>query len=80
MIGEPTIDARCYPNLWNVDLRLAKSVKLGGASAVLSAEAFNVRNNNVELTRVRNAASAAFNRLDEVLSPRVIRFGRRFLC
>jgi hypothetical protein len=41
------------------------------------ADCFNVLNNDVELNRVRNANSAAFNRLDEVLSPRVFRFGLR---
>jgi hypothetical protein len=41
------------------------------------ADLFNVLNNDVELNRVRNAASSTFNRLDEVLSPRVVRFGLR---
>jgi hypothetical protein len=38
---------------------------------------FNALNNNVELNRTRQANSSAFNRLDEVLSPRVLRFGLR---
>jgi hypothetical protein len=67
-----------YPNLWDLDLRLAKNIKLGGTSSFqVVADLFNVLNNDVELNRVRNAASGAFNRLDEVLSPRVVRFGVR---
>jgi hypothetical protein len=67
-----------YPNLWDLDLRLAKNVKIAGSTQLqLVADVFNVLNNDVELNRVRNAASSAFNRLDEVLSPRVVRFGVR---
>jgi hypothetical protein len=79
VLAEPTIDGRRYPDLWNVDLRLAKNIRMGGSTAVLSAEAFNILNSGVELTRTRDAASAVFNRLDEVLSPRVLRLGLRVL-
>jgi hypothetical protein len=79
VLAEPTIDGRRYPDLWNLDLRLAKNIKVGGSSAVLSAECFNLLNSGVELTRTRDAASSVFNRLDEVLSPRVLRLGLRFL-
>ena len=44
---------------------------------MLSAEAFNVFNSGVELERTRDAASSAFNRLDEILNPRIARFGLR---
>jgi hypothetical protein len=72
------VDDVRYPNLWNLDLRLAKNVKIaGGTSLQLVADLFNALNNDVELNRVRTANSAAFNRLDEVLSPRVVRFGVR---
>jgi hypothetical protein len=72
------IDDVRYPNLWNLDLRLAKNFKISGnTSFQVVADCFNVLNNNVELNRVRAASSAAFNRLDEVLSPRVFRFGLR---
>jgi hypothetical protein len=76
-----------YPNVYNLDLRLAKNVKLGGSTVVLSAELFNVFNENTELNRGRRASSAAYNpvtksgafgRLDEILNPRVARFAVRF--
>jgi hypothetical protein len=72
------IDDVRYPNLWDLDLRLAKNIKIGGSSQFqLVADVFNVLNNDVELNRIRRADSSAFNRLDEVLSPRVVRFGLR---
>jgi hypothetical protein len=74
----PELDARRYDNVWNLDLRLAKNFRLGGSSFTVSADAFNVLNNDVILGRFRQASSGNFNRLDEVLNPRVVRFGMRF--
>jgi len=79
ILAMPHVDDRRYATIWNVDFRLGKNIKIGGASAVLSAELFNAFNGNTEIQRTRDAASAAFNRLDEILSPRVVRFGLRFL-
>jgi hypothetical protein len=73
-----TIDNQRYPNLFNLDLRLAKTLPLAGDSKlVLSADAFNVLNKNTALNQNFTASSGAFNRLDEVLSPRIVRFGVR---
>jgi hypothetical protein len=78
-IAQPAVDDLRYPDIWNVDFRLAKNIKIGGASAVLSAELFNAFNAGTEMQRTRDANSSSFNRLDEILSPRVARFGLRFL-
>jgi len=78
VVATPELDSTRYPNLWNVDLRLAKNVTLAGASTLqVTADLFNAFNSNVELNRNRQANSSAFGRLDEVLSPRVLRFGLR---
>ena len=72
-----------------VDLRLAKNIKLGSTAVTLSAEAFNVFNNNVVLGRYRFANSGSFTstiagaepglgRIEEIVSPRIVRFGARF--
>lgn len=45
---------------------------------MLAADLFNVFTSNTELNRIRQANSAAFNRLDEILSPRILRVGARF--
>ena len=41
------------------------------------ADLFNVMNANPILVRNRNAGSAAFNQPQQVLSPRILRFGVR---
>ena len=75
-LGTPTIEAERYPNLWNLDLRAAKTIRLGGERAlVLSLDLFNIFNGNTELNRFRQASSQAFGRLDEILSPRILRLG-----
>jgi hypothetical protein len=76
-----------YPDVYNLDLRLAKSIRLGGSSFVISADVFNLLNSATELNRGRRASSAAwspenpggaFGRLDEILNPRVVRLGIRY--
>jgi hypothetical protein len=88
--AQDEIDQDRYDTLWNFDLRLAKNLRLGGSSTVtLSAELFNVFNNNLVLSRWRYADSASFTdtaggatqgvgRIEEVISPRIFRFGARF--
>ena len=68
-----------YRDFYETWLRLAKNINLGGdgRNLVLSAEMFNVFNSGTELNRYRQAQSSAFNRLDEILSPRIVRFGAR---
>jgi hypothetical protein len=70
-------DAVRLPDLWNLDLRLAKNFRFRGANLVLGAELFNALNANTELYRIPNASSTAFNRLDEILAPRILRLGVR---
>ena len=39
---------------------------------------FNVLNSNTDLKRIGDASSDTFGRLDEILAPRIVRFGARF--
>jgi hypothetical protein len=73
----PTVDDQRFENLWNLDLRLAKTVRAGGSNMVFTADLFNVFNSNTELNRQRNLGSARFHELTDYLSPRVLRFGLR---
>jgi hypothetical protein len=85
-----SIDQDRYGDLWNFDLRLAKNIRLGGSSTVtLSAELFNLFNSGLVLSRWRYPDSAAFTdaaggatqgvgRIEEIISPRIFRFGARF--
>ncbi len=85
------IDTLRYDDLWNFDLRLAKTFKFGGdAGVTLSAEWFNVFNSSLVLSRWRQANSTNFiavqqgadiqggrGRIEEIISPSIFRFGAR---
>ena len=88
-LGTAEIDSNRYPNVWNVDVRLAKTVKFGGSGLTLSAEVFNVMNNGVILSRSRQANTGTFTstiagaepglgRIEEIIAPRIVRFGVNF--
>jgi hypothetical protein len=76
-LATPTIDARRYTDVWDFDMRLAKIVKVGPTQVTLSAEGFNLFNSGTVLQQFRRVDSASFNRIDEILSPRIVRFGAR---
>jgi len=89
-LATPAADTNRYDDLFNLDLRLAKTFKLGGGTGLtLSAEWFNVMNTDLVLSRYRFANSSAFvdttagaesglGRIEEVISPSIFRFGARF--
>ena len=70
------VDDLRLDNVWNVDLRLAKNFLMGRSNINLTADLFNVFNNNVELQRNR-VVGGTFNQLNQNLSPRILRFGVR---
>jgi hypothetical protein len=71
------MDTERLPDLWNLDVRLAKTVKIGPTRVQLSAEVFNAFNSGTELTRINDFSADAYRRLDEILAPRIVRFGAR---
>ena len=88
-LSSPEVDSTRLNTVLDFDLRLAKNIKLGGTTLTLSAEAFNVFNSGVVLSRYRYANSSSFTatvsgaeagmgRIEEVLTPRIIRFGVRY--
>jgi hypothetical protein len=87
-LATQSIDDIHYDDLWNLDLRLAKTFKINRAGLTLSAEWFNVFNNDLVLSRWRYANSANFTntsqgadnglgRVEEIIAPSIIRFGAR---
>ena len=58
----PDLDTERLPSVYNLDLRLAKNFKVGPTSFLLSADLFNVFNSNTELSRFRQASSAAYDK------------------
>jgi carboxypeptidase family protein len=73
-LASPNIDTYRYGSVWDFDLRLSKTFKLGKQPYLtLAADWFNISNNGAVLVRNRQVDSSAFNRIDEVLSPSIFR-------
>jgi hypothetical protein len=70
-------DADRYDDLWNLDFRLAWNSKISRVTVTPALELFNALNNDVVLSRARNAGSATLGRVEEVISPRILRIGAR---
>lgn len=77
ILVSPAFDTYRLANLWDLDLRVAKTLKLQGLNLQVVGDLFNVFNANTELVRNRNAASPNFRQLSQNLSPRILRFGVR---
>jgi hypothetical protein len=77
VLVSPTLDEFRFEDTWNLDLRLAKRVAVDHMNARVEFDLFNVFNNNVDLQRERNAASPNYYRLNQILSPRILRIGVR---
>ena len=71
------VDALRYPALTNLDLRLARNTRVGRVTVTPSIELFNAFNNDVVLGVFRQATSSSFNRVDDIVSPRILRIGAR---
>ncbi|MEO8359623.1 MAG: carboxypeptidase regulatory-like domain-containing protein [Vicinamibacteria bacterium] len=73
-----SVDGARYADVWNLDFRLARNSKIGRITITPSIELFNALNNDVVLSRARDAGSVAtFGRVEEVISPRIFRVGAR---
>ncbi|PYQ11845.1 MAG: hypothetical protein DMF80_20770 [Acidobacteria bacterium] len=78
VLAEGPIDRFRYPNVWDLDLRLAKNLGFGGRRRLtVAAEVFNALNANTELFRNTDATSSALNQLNEILAPRIARISAR---
>jgi hypothetical protein len=78
VLATDKIDEVRYDDVWDLDLRLAKTIRLGPTGVTLSAEAFNVFNSGTVLQQNRQLSSASHDQILEILSPRIVRFGARF--
>lgn len=66
-------------NFYNLDVSLVKDFLLGrNGQLSLQVDVFNVFNFNWELTRYGQVNSPRFNEIEQILNPRVIRFGVRY--
>lgn len=71
------VDQERYEALKNLDLRLARNTTVGKLTVTPSIEVFNVFNSDAVLGVFRQATSANFRRVDDLLSPRIVRIGAR---
>jgi hypothetical protein len=72
------LDLQRYDNVWDVDMRLAKNIKLGGSGYLgISLDAFNLLNCGAVLQQSRVASSLTFGQPIEILNPRILRLGVR---
>jgi hypothetical protein len=73
------IDERRYEDVINVDARIEKVLTLSPLQITLTADVFNVFNDNAIIQRNGrvDVPAASLNRLIEVQSPRVVRAGAR---
>jgi hypothetical protein len=78
VLATPLIDAFRLDNVWDLDLRLAKNVKIGPTTVVLSAEGFNIFNSGTVLQAGRQVNSTTLGQINEILAPRIFRLGARF--
>ena len=72
------VDTFRFDDVWNLDLRAAKTLRYDRLYLQLVADLFNVLNANTELNRQRNITNPNFGSLTQNLSPRILRFGVRF--
>jgi hypothetical protein len=89
-LATDAVDTNRLSDIWNVDLRLSKNIKLGSSANLnLAIEGFNVFNTSYVLSRYRYANSSSFTqtiagaepglgRIEEIISPRIFRIGARF--
>jgi len=80
LIVPTTLDEFRNANVTELDLRLAKELRLAGVGFTLSVDLFNALNANTILQRdvTRLNGFATSDHVTEVLSPRVFRLGARF--
>src|SRR5438093_1400233 len=71
----PAIDYFRYDNVWDTDVRAARTFKVPSMSLRVIGDVFNVFNANTVLVRNNNILSTTFNQIGQNLSPRIFRVG-----
>jgi len=75
---EPFGDRR-FDNIFTLDLQFEKGIDFGNYGRLaLSANLFNLTNDNTVIRRNRGVTSATFNSISELISPRALRIGARY--
>jgi hypothetical protein len=80
VLGVSAIDEVRLDNLFLFDIRVAKDINFasGRAAVTVAAEIFNLFNAGTTNSTVVDASSPSFLRIDEILSPRIVRLVAKF--
>jgi hypothetical protein len=71
----PAIDYFRYDNVWDTDVRAARTFKMQNLSLRVVGDVFNLFNANTVLVRQNNILATNFNAIAQNLSPRIFRMG-----
>ena len=74
----PAIDTFRYDNVWDGDVRAARTFKIQAMSLRVTGDVFNVMNANTVFVRNNNLLSTTFNQVAQNMSPRIFRIGVEF--
>jgi hypothetical protein len=77
-LGTATLDNTRYPNLWDLDFRVAKTINVSKVKFLLSADLFNALNAGTTLALGRNVQASDFGTINEIIAPRIARLGIKF--
>lgn len=78
LVAVSSADSQRYENVYEFDLRAAKVVNItASATLTLSADLFNLTNENTVLQRFNQLGLDNTNNIKEIQSPRIWRFGAR---
>jgi hypothetical protein len=75
LIGD--LDDLRHDDVYNLDLRLGKVVNVGVLQVTLSADVFNVLNDDTVLQRNGRVNQSSYNTITEIQAPRILRLGAR---
>jgi hypothetical protein len=75
VLATPEIDDNRYSNLWDLDFRVSKNIKIQRVGILLSADLFNALNADTVLARSRLLGTSSFGNINEIISPRIMRVG-----
>ena len=73
------VDEFRNPDLYTLDGRVEKEININRTKLVVLAEAFNLLNKSDTLQVNNRTNTATANQIREILSPRIVRFGVRYV-
>ena len=77
-LATSNLDDNRYPNLWDLDLRLAKNIKISRVSFQIAGDLFNALNAGTVTAQNRDVSRTVFGQINELISPRILRIGLKF--